>query len=144
MAVLQMQRISLCALKKDRKQILETLQRRGVIEITNVMQEDSTFQKTDMSSSQAVFEKNSAAAAQALEILEEFEPEKKSLFASLEGKDIISVGKYYNLCSDCDNVMKQVYQITNLSKEIIENKANIIKLKAQIDSLAPWMNLDIH
>ena len=29
MAVLQMQRISLCALKKDRKAILETLQRRG-------------------------------------------------------------------------------------------------------------------
>ena len=31
MAVLQMQRISICALKKDRKSILETLQRRGVV-----------------------------------------------------------------------------------------------------------------
>ena len=49
MAVLQMQRISLCALKKDRKAILETLQRRGVVEISDVALEenDNFFQKSD-------------------------------------------------------------------------------------------------
>ena len=36
MAVLQMQRISICALKKDRKQILELLQRRGAVELTDL------------------------------------------------------------------------------------------------------------
>ncbi len=38
MAVLQMQRISICALKKDRKQILELLQRRGAVELTDLPQ----------------------------------------------------------------------------------------------------------
>ena len=33
MSVLQMQRISICALKKDRKAILEELQELGVLEI---------------------------------------------------------------------------------------------------------------
>ena len=33
MAVLQMQRMSICALKKDRKAILEKLQHMGVMEI---------------------------------------------------------------------------------------------------------------
>ena len=40
MAVLQMQRITICALKKDRKQLLEFLQRKGVVEITNEISED--------------------------------------------------------------------------------------------------------
>ena len=35
MAVLPMQRIELCALKKDRKKILEMLQRRGIVEVSD-------------------------------------------------------------------------------------------------------------
>ena len=38
MAVLQMQRISICALKKDRKAILEKVQSMGVIEINHVVE----------------------------------------------------------------------------------------------------------
>ncbi len=143
MAVLQMQRISLCALQKDRKQILELLQRRGVIEINDIMQQDSVFQKTDMSSAQSVFEKSSNAAIQALEILEKYDAEKKSMFAALEGKEKISIAEYYELGCSCDNIMEKVYHIINLSKEIAENKANIIKLKTQIEMLIPWMTLDI-
>ena len=33
MAVLKMQRLGLCALKKNRKELLELLQRRGVLDI---------------------------------------------------------------------------------------------------------------
>ena len=36
MAVLQMQRISICALKRDRKAILEDLQAMGVIEMNQI------------------------------------------------------------------------------------------------------------
>lgn len=143
MAVLQMQRISICALKKDRKQILEMLQRRGVVEMNDAVQQDSIFQKTDMSSSQTVFEKSASAAAQALEILEKSVPEKKSMFASLEGKKQISIDNYYQLSAQSNDVMKQVYEITHLSKEIAEDKANILKLSAQIEPLVPWMTLDI-
>ena len=37
MAMLQMQRIYIYALKKDRKPLLELLQRRGVVEISDVL-----------------------------------------------------------------------------------------------------------
>ena len=40
MAVLQMQRISICALKKNRKAILEKLQSMGVMEINQILGED--------------------------------------------------------------------------------------------------------
>ena len=143
MAVLQMQRISICALKKDRKQILDLLQRRGVVEISDILQEDSVFQKTDMSSSQAVFEKSTIAAEHALIILETYVPENKSMLSSLEGKDPISGERYDHLCSSCDNVMKQAFRIIDLDKEIAEHKANIQKAAIQIEPLIPWLALDV-
>ena len=43
MAVLQMQRISICALKHDRKAILEKLQSMGMIEMHQVAQDEAGF-----------------------------------------------------------------------------------------------------
>lgn len=38
MAVLQMRRVSICALKKDRKEILEKLQAMGVMEMSQILE----------------------------------------------------------------------------------------------------------
>ena len=47
MAVLEMQRLTVCALKKDRKFILEKLQNLGVLEVDHVIGEDEDFKKMD-------------------------------------------------------------------------------------------------
>jgi V/A-type H+-transporting ATPase subunit I len=143
MAVLQMQRISVCGLKKERKKILETLQRIGAVEVDEVLSEDNIFTRTDMSSSQTIFEKSAATAQQALDLLDKNVPEKKSKFSALEGKKEIAASRYYVLCDGCDDVMKHAYHVVSLEKEIAECKANIVKLSAQIDALEPWMNLDV-
>ena len=54
MAVLQMQRISVCALKKDRKKILELLQQKGVVEIERMPEEDDSFRRTDTADRKSV------------------------------------------------------------------------------------------
>ena len=59
MAVLQMKRINICALKKDRKPVLELLQRRGAVEVDSVLPEDSVFSRTDTSANRSVFQKTS-------------------------------------------------------------------------------------
>ena len=48
MAVLKMQKISICALKKDRKAILEQLQHLGVLEVDREKEEDAFFQKLSL------------------------------------------------------------------------------------------------
>ena len=83
MAVLQMKRINICALKKDRKPVLELLQRRGVVEVDSVLPEDRVFSRTDTSANRSVFQKNITAAASALEILNQYAPEKKSMLSSI-------------------------------------------------------------
>ena len=69
MAVLEMQRLTVCALKKDRKFILEKLQNLGVLEVDHVIGEDEDFKKMDTAGRRQGFEKAAASADQALEIL---------------------------------------------------------------------------
>ena len=45
MAVLKMQRLTVCALKKDRKAILEKLQSMGVLQVDPVSGDDRDFRK---------------------------------------------------------------------------------------------------
>lgn len=62
MAVLQMQRISMCALKKNRKAILERLQELGAMEIDIRLEDDSGYKTMDVSNSRATFEKQAQTA----------------------------------------------------------------------------------
>ena len=62
MAVLQMQRISICALKKDRKAILEKVQSMGVIEINHVVEEDEAFGRMDTMNARQSFDKKAQLA----------------------------------------------------------------------------------
>lgn len=143
MAVLQMQKISICGLKKDRKSILETLQSAGVMEITKMAQEDSGFQKMDTMSYRQMFEKSALTADQALEILQRYAPERQSMFSALEGKDLEGERDFKRMENECENILKDAKQILSYEKKIAESKAGIIKLESQIESLTPWMNLDI-
>ena len=113
MAILQMKRISIYALRKDRKAVLELLQKRGVVEVDTAVKADSVFSRSDTSQSRSTFQKNIAQAASALEILSQYAPEKKSLFASLEGRAVRSDKDYDAFAARHSEVMEKAYRITN-------------------------------
>ena len=113
MAIVDMQKISIYALKKHRKAILETLQRKGVVEINNIDYSDSVFYKEDTTKQQASFLKSSQTAKQAAEILSEEIGAKKSLFASFEGREPISKENYYMFVNDAAEIMRVAYDIVN-------------------------------
>ena len=50
MAVVPMQKITICALKKNRKAILEYLQLQGCVQIDRSLEETETFTKNDTAS----------------------------------------------------------------------------------------------
>lgn len=143
MAILRMQKISVFALRRDRKAILETLQRKGVVEITDIPLCDSVFSKDNTSVSQAGFRKNSAAAKQALEITEQYVPSKKSMLSAFEGREIISKDQYYENVAKSSEIMKDAFSIINLSKSIAQAKASVISYSQRIESLKPWLSLDV-
>lgn len=143
MAILKMKSIYVYALKNQRKPILEYLQRRGVVEITDLELEDSIFEKESTSSQQNSYLKSASAAASALEILHTYYKEKKGLLSSLDGRKPISKEDYYKFVSNAGEIMRVVYDIVALNKQIIECRADVIKHNAAIETLKPWKNLDL-
>ena len=143
MAVLQMQKFSICALKKNRKEVLELLQAAGVVEVTQEAEEDGVFRKTDTVSSRQMFDRNAALADQALEILQEYVPEKSGMFSALEGKALTDREKFGKVADNAQTVLEDARQIQTLNKQVAEQKAGIAKLETQIEGMTPWLGLDI-
>ena len=63
MAVLPMQHIRIYALKQNRKAILELLQRRGAVQITDSKTDSPVFEKMDTATAQHTFEKSDDSSA---------------------------------------------------------------------------------
>ena len=143
MAVMQMQRFSICALKKDRKAILEELQLLGVVEIDNSVIEDTEMEKMNTAERRQIYEKHAALAEHALSVLQKYVPEKTSMFSSLEGKPLMNKTDFEKIRAERKRLLTTADDLMDLSKRISENAANVAKLENQIESLVPWMNLDI-
>ncbi len=144
MAVLPMKRISICALKSERKMILELLQRQGVVEITDVMEEDSVFTKADTSESAQRLSRHAQIASQALEILDTYAPEKTSLVQSfLGGRKEIPADRYNAFDSKHELAYNYAKMLVNYTKNIAECKAEQLKIQASIEALSPWEGLDV-
>ena len=142
MAVLQMQKISICALKKDRKAILEKLQSLGVLEIQSEIEDDS-FQKLDTGNARQSFEKKAHLAERGLEILGQYVPEKTSMLSGLEGKRLIEEEQLQKTIEKRKELTELARRLDDWKKQIAENKANILKVENQIEGLIPWMKLDV-
>ena len=143
MALLQMRRIYICALKKDRKHVLELLQRRGVVEVRSMLKEDKVFTKSDFSAAEQILEKNISIAAESLSTLNNYVNEDNSLLSSLAGRKELPVEVYDSFKEKYKPTVNTAKRILELSKNIAEMKAEVLKIQTQIDILTPWINLDI-
>ena len=88
MAVLKMQRISICALKKRPKSNPRKITEPRCCGDQSCIEEDEDFKKMDTAGQKAGFEKASTLAEQAIDILDKYVPEKKSMFAYFRRKGI--------------------------------------------------------
>lgn len=143
MAVLQMRKISICALKKNRKPILEFIQREGVLEVQETVKEDEWFQKMDTSAACSQFQRNVALAENALDILNQYAPEKTSMLSALEGRKIITQKSYEDVIQIQDKVMRIVNAVIRYNQQAAEAEGDIVKLKGQLEMLTPWLDLDV-
>ena len=139
MAILPMKRILICGLKKDRKEVLEFLQRTGAVEIKSA-DTDQVFSNTDMTASSAGFSKNAETCDAALKALDELAPVKSGLMADYS---VIDREEYEKEAANRDEYTETAVKIVNLYKQIAETSAEIPRLEMQIEALTPWKGLDI-
>ena len=145
MSVLPMKRVLICALKKDRKPVLETLQRMGLVQVENTVgtAEDPVFARTDKTEDLVQFRREAAQASDALAVLNRRAPEKKSLLAALDGRRELPLPAYEAKVRQRDEIMDVCRHILDLDRENAETSALLPKLEAQIVALKPWVSYDL-
>ena len=143
MAMLKMQRVYVYALLKYCKDILEALQRRGVIEIENLEMEDSVFYKDDSTSFQENYLRTAATAKEAGEILSRYAPHKKGLLSSFKGREQLTRAQYDELVDQTQSILQVAYDIIAAQKNIDTWNAEKIKYQSQLEAMQPWLGLDV-
>lgn len=143
MAVLSMKKINICAMKKDRKAVLEELQSLGAVEIQTDGVEDDVFKKMNTATQRGKYEKRVANADRALEILQQYAPESTSMLDSLKGRREVKNINYVQLVEDRRRYNGIVKNIIDKDKEISNLNSAISKSELSIESLRPWTDMDI-
>ncbi len=143
MAVVEMKRVHIYALKSNRKKILEMLQRRGAVEVDSPKAAGELFSKTDTASARQTFEKNVQLIANAVSVLDAYAPPQKGMLAMLEGRTAISKKQYEQTAQAAPEVVKKASRLAALGKKIGDEEAEVLRLEAQIEALQPWLGLDI-
>ena len=143
MAVVAMEKISVCALKTNRKAILETLQGLGVMQVVTDELDDPELLKMDTAEAKARFDKNADLADQAVAILDKYAPLKKGMLDSFAGKEAVKPAEFERIINEQTELMKIAKKIQRREKDISECKGNILRDENQIESLVPWMSLDV-
>ncbi len=143
MAVVEMQKISISAHRSNRKAILETLQKLGVIQVVEADVDETGLRHKNTADARATFEKNADLADQALAILDKYVPEKQGMLSGLAGKELIDDARFDKVVESQQDCMAVARKIVRCEKDISECSGNILKNDNQKESLVPWMNLDV-
>lgn len=138
-----MKSVRIIALRQDRKRLLEHLQNSALVQIKKTEKSEKGFSKIDMSSQMQVFERNVTLTQQALNVLDELVPEKKSMLSSLAGRRVIDPDEIGVIAADASKVIDVCNRITELNKVRADNAAEQVRIRTSLAQLEPWQNLDI-
>ena len=141
MAKLTMKKIEIIALLKDSRSIMERLQRRGVVEISDVS--DGHLLKMNVNSNVSTLERSLAAVMQAEETLDYYSFKKEPLMKMLEGRKAITTDEFAKKKEKTGDTLKISLKINECAGRINEYKNNIARIKAQIEALKVWENMNL-
>lgn len=141
MAKLRMKKIELIALLTDSKKIIELLQRRGVVEISE--NDDEELSGTNVTAVVGEFEKFRSTVSQALEILDRYSPEKKSVTEMFDSRTEVEVDTLGRGAMQLEKIMSVANDIVRSSQEIADIEKNVSQLDVKCDILSQWTKLDV-
>ena len=143
MAVLKMQKIELCAWKNRRKQVLEFLQKEGIVQIRETEEAGECFRKRNTDDLCACFARRAARTGEALKLLEQYRPEKKGLFASLEGKTVLTEEDYRRYAGEREKLYRTAEKILQDRETIEQSGIRALQAGTEREALKPWLELDV-
>lgn len=143
MAVVPMQKITLFGLQRDRKKLLELIQRKGAVQVTEPPAEQAGFVRSNSEKQLAHLDRCSNSVRQALEILDQYAPVKSSLTDSLRGPARLSQAEFDAQVASHEEAIGAARRLCALARKVSEAKAEQVRLRTQQDSFRLWLPLDV-
>lgn len=141
MAKLKIMSLELVAAKSRKEDIVDYLQRAGVVEIS-VPEETDGLTFSEFSAQSGENERNLALIENAQNVLKKYVPRKKPLTAMLEPRKDMTASGYVEKRTELDDTIRRARELLEADKLIADKKADNIRLGAQADSLIPWKKAD--
>ena len=143
MAILNMKRIEVLGLQKDRKNIIEYVQRQGNVQLDEMQYDGDHFGHLQTASQISRLEKYDSTVESALSVLTKYAPAKGGLLDSFAPRPEMAVTEYLEKAKDADETLGICQKINSLYKKIQDDRVEITRAETAIDQVRPWENLDI-
>jgi len=137
-----MLKIELIGAVKNSKDIIDFLQRRGVVEITK-NEETESLSSLDTAVNISQLEKMKSKAESAREILGFYAPAKGSLIDSFRPPREITLAEFAQNEKSTDRTFSICSSVIELDKRITDAKAEIIRLENANSGISIWEGLDV-
>jgi len=152
MAIVNMKKMHLLGLKREKAKILRALQKTGVVEVINVAEEIAEDNFEEGSEVQKNYV-NQELNKELLELetklselkfgIDFLKPYVKTTNPLIHGKPNIKKDELSEILLKENSILDSLQAVFDLDKQISQLKTEEIKLAAQIEMLSPWSSLDI-
>ena len=143
MAILNMKRIEILGLQKDRKKIIEFVQRQGCVQLDEMQEEGQHFTNLPTQQTVTQLERYESTVDSALEVLNRYTSGKGGLLDSFAPREEMSTTEYLEKSKNVDATLGKCKQLNALYKKIQDSKVEIARAETAIDQVRPWETLDI-
>ncbi|WP_094549090.1 V-type ATP synthase subunit I [Petroclostridium xylanilyticum] len=146
MAIVKMDKISLIGLETDKEQIIESLMKMGIVEITNIEQKGSEEEwvqfvaKDGDEGEVSRIEADISRVRSALDYLVRYDTRKKGLF---EPKRKISRDQFNRIVHNENSIWHAVDQISHYTEQLSSLRSEENRLLNLIATLEPWKSLAV-
>lgn len=143
MAIVEMKRVSLLALRADRDRLLRAMQRMGCVEITEIQDEQlKTYLGRERGQAENAEEKLSRIKW-AISLLSRYEVKKKSLLNMFSSIPDATEEEAQAVADDAQSVMAAVEACEACERREGDLRGREARANAQIAQLRPWQEFDI-
>ncbi|MDD2648153.1 MAG: V-type ATP synthase subunit I [Eubacteriales bacterium] len=142
MAIVEMKKCTLIALKQDEQKLLKKIQRMGCMHVLEIADKELDEQMPAQSSGDEILERKLMKLEWGIKEIGRASGEKKSMLDSFKARPVIDESGVAEALKREDEVFRAIADCEQAEKDIGAVRADISLLESRLHQLAPWESLD--
>lgn len=153
MAIVNMKKMHLLGLKREKEKILKVLQKTGIVEVIDIVEDEVSEDAKELNGEVQRSYVNQELNRELIDLenklsnlkfgIDFLKPYVKPTNPLIHGKPNIKKDELQELLAKENSILESLQAVFDLDKEISQLKTKKSKLITQIEMLSPWRSLDI-